>query len=135
MPAPLSILIALGLIAGLAIVLRVTYGSDRTVRRYRIADEPELEGYPVVLVADEPDGRHDELDPEPAETLLATAAPGDDRYGLLRSVVITADPVQATAIQAILRDAGIRATLATDRTGIRVLVFPEALDQARRLVR
>lgn len=136
-PAPLSILIAFALIAGLAIVLRWTYGSELTARRYRISDDQPSspDEYPVLLVDDEPDGRHDALDPAPAEALLAAAEPADERYGLLRAVLVAENRRQANAVQELLREAGIRSTLAADRAGVRVLVFPESLDEARRLLR
>lgn len=141
MPAPLSILIAFGLIAGLAIVLRWTYGSDATERRYRVHDEPTTP--PVDEPADEldmladgpPDGRHDALDPATADELLASTDPADEPFGLLRSVLVAADRPQAEAVRDVLGDAGIRATVAETGDGIRVLVFPEELDAARRLVR
>lgn len=135
-PAPLSILIAFGLIAGLAIVLRWTYGSELTARRYRIADDqPSAPDECPALFDEEPDGRHDALDPAPAEALLATAEPADKPYGLLRSVLVAENRRQADAVQELLLEAGIRSTLAADRSGVRVLVFPEALDEARRLLR
>lgn len=136
-PAPLSILIAFGLIAGLAIVLRWTYGSELTARRYRASDEQSSspDEYPALLDDDEPDGRHDALDPAPTESLLAAAGPADERYGLLRSVLVAENRRQANAVQELLREAGIRSTLTADRSGVRVLVFPESLDEARRLLR
>lgn len=138
MPAPLSLLIAFGLIAGLAIVLRWTYGSDAAERRYRVYDEPAVPrhaGHPSAMVFDEPDGRHDALDPAPAEALLAETDPDDDRFGLLRTVVVATEVRQATLVRGMLRRAGVRATIAVEPDGVRVLVFPEALDRARQILR
>lgn len=55
-------------------------------------------------------------------------------YGLLRTAATTRDLVDAELVRAHLASAGIRSTLATDLNGrIRVLVFADELDRARRL--
>lgn len=130
-PAPLSILITFGVIACLAVVLRWTYGSDASERYYPPppGDEP---GPPRVVTS-----MHDFLGPEEGETVpddWATLTE-DEGYGLLRTVLATADPAQVAAARALLRDSGIRCTVATRPDGrTAVLVFGEQLDQARRLV-
>ncbi|GGQ38821.1 hypothetical protein [Couchioplanes azureus] len=59
---------------------------------------------------------------------------GED-YGLLCPAAATRDPVIAEEIRALLRAAGIRSTSATRPDGrLVVLVFPEAVEEARRLV-
>lgn len=112
-PAPLSILVALGIIACLAIVLRWTYGQDSSDQRY-----------PAPLPTDD----------EPAE--LAGLVEPD--YGLLRSVVVTIDPDHADLVRLMLAQGGIRSTTARRPNGpyteYVVLVFGDQLDQARRLV-
>ncbi|MFI5494569.1 hypothetical protein [Actinoplanes sp. NPDC051859] len=65
---------------------------------------------------------------------LAIFDHGDD-YGLLCPAAATRDPVIAEEIRALLRAAGIRSTSATRPDGrLIVLVFPEAVEEARRLV-
>jgi hypothetical protein len=60
--------------------------------------------------------------------------PADD-YGLLLPAAITRDLVDAELVKAHLASAGIRSTLATDLDGrIRVLVFADDMDRARKLV-
>ncbi|MCP2325113.1 hypothetical protein HDA40_003620 [Hamadaea flava] len=59
--------------------------------------------------------------------------PGD--YGLLVPVASCRDQVDADLVREHLATAGIRSTLTTGVDGrIRVLVFADALDRARRLV-
>jgi hypothetical protein len=59
-----------------------------------------------------------------------------DDYGLLVAAAVTDDPEDAEEIRLLLADAGIRATRAVRGDGrVAVLVFPEAIDEARRLVR
>jgi hypothetical protein len=56
-------------------------------------------------------------------------------YGLLCTVAITADEQAAIAVAVRLAGAGIRATLATGSDGgVRVLVFEDQIEAARRLV-
>ena len=58
-----------------------------------------------------------------------------DDYGLLCAAAVTDSPDEADDIRLLLADAGIRATRAVRGDGrIAVLVFPEALEAARRLV-
>lgn len=57
-------------------------------------------------------------------------------YGLLRSVSLIGDLAIAREVRDRLRDNGVRATLATGDDGmVRVLVFADELDRARRLTR
>jgi hypothetical protein len=65
---------------------------------------------------------------------LAIFAEPDD-YGLLCPAAWTEEPEEAEEIQLLLAEAGIRATRAVRRDGrCAVLVFPEELEAARRLV-
>jgi len=58
-----------------------------------------------------------------------------DDYGLLCPAAITDEPEEAEEIRLLLADAGIRATRAVRNDArIAVLVFPEELEAARRLV-
>jgi hypothetical protein len=58
-----------------------------------------------------------------------------DDYGLLCPAAVADEPDEAEEIRLLLADAGIRATRAVRGDGrIAVLVFPEALEAARRLV-
>ncbi|GGM18778.1 hypothetical protein GCM10007977_020080 [Dactylosporangium sucinum] len=60
---------------------------------------------------------------------------GDDDYGLLRSVSAVGDLAFARDVRDRLRRNGVRATLATGHDGmVRVLVFADELDRARRLI-
>lgn len=71
--------------------------------------------------------RHDAVRPRP------DGRPDD--FGLLVPVATCRDRVDADLVREHLRTAGIRSTLATATDGrIRVLVFADALDKARRLV-
>jgi hypothetical protein len=55
--------------------------------------------------------------------------------GLLRPVAELPDRGAATALRAVLSDAGIRSTIGVRRDGrVQVLVFPDDEDRARRLV-
>jgi hypothetical protein len=57
-------------------------------------------------------------------------------YGLLCAAAVTDEPEEAEEMRLLLADAGIRATRAIRRDGrVAVLVFPEEVDAARRLVR
>jgi hypothetical protein len=142
-PAPLSILIAFGVIAGLAVVLRWTYGSDMTDRRYQLSpadgDEPADTGPDDPIDSDlesVPDGRHDTIDPAPSHDESEGSADDlDAGYGLLRTVLIVDDSRQAEGARDVLRTAGIRSTTARRSGAVRVLVFVDQLDEARRLVR
>jgi hypothetical protein len=61
--------------------------------------------------------------------------PDPEDYGLLRPAALTRDLVDAELVKAHLATGGIRSTLMTDPDGrIRVLVFADELDRARRLV-
>jgi hypothetical protein len=58
-----------------------------------------------------------------------------DDYGLLVPVATCRDRVDADLVRQHLATAGIRSTLTTNGEGhVRVLVFADALDKARRLV-
>jgi hypothetical protein len=58
-----------------------------------------------------------------------------DDYGLLVPVATCRDRVDADLVREHLATAGIRSTLTTDASGrVKVLVFADALDRARRLV-
>jgi hypothetical protein len=71
---------------------------------------------------------------EPRSAGLAILGFTDD-YGLLCPAAVTDDPRVADQIQVLLGAAGIRATQAVAADGrLAVLVFPEELDTARRLV-
>ncbi|WP_238008126.1 hypothetical protein KZZ52_06635 [Dactylosporangium sp. AC04546] len=60
---------------------------------------------------------------------------GDGDYGLLRSVSAVGDLAFARDVRDRLRRNGVRATLATGGDGmVRVLVFADELDRARRLI-
>ncbi|MBB4697095.1 hypothetical protein [Paractinoplanes abujensis] len=72
-------------------------------------------------------------EPEPG-TGLAIFGDTDD-YGLLCPAAVTTDADVADEIRQLLGQAGIRATHACDRDGRTVvLVFPEQVEAARRLV-
>ena len=65
---------------------------------------------------------------------LAIFAEPED-YGLLDTAAITDEPQTADDMRLLLRAAGIRATHAIRADGrVAVLVFPEHVDEARRLV-
>ncbi len=145
MPAPLSILIAFGLIAGLAIVLRWTYGSDPVEHRGQelptdplVDEEPANGAGPATRSTPAPeqlpDGGHDALDPAPADGHIDAAESEDEGFGLLRTVLLTEDERQASLVREILQDAGIRSTISIQGSGIAVMVFSDQLDHARRLV-
>lgn len=58
-----------------------------------------------------------------------------DDYGLLVPVATCRDRVDADLVREHLMTAGIRSTLTTDPDGrVKILVFADALDKARRLV-
>ena len=139
MPAPVSILIAFGLIAGLAIVLRWTYGSDLAERRYRVSpsdDEPVAPSPagPSQDVPPVPDGTHAALEPLPQDRVVDAAESLDEGSGLLRTVLVAETLRQATLVREVLGDAGIRSTISTANGQSRVMVFVDQLDKARRLV-
>jgi hypothetical protein len=59
---------------------------------------------------------------------------GDD-YGLLRTLALVNNLDTGQSVRALLSAGGVRATVATGGDGlVRVLVFPEEYDRARRLV-
>lgn len=141
MPAPVSILIAFGLIAGLAIVLRWTYGSDLAERRYQVspadddpitpatATDPPAPGTDLV-----PDGAHEAIDPVPHDGRVDAAEAADEGFGLLRTAYVADTDRAASLVREVLGEAGIRSTV-THRDGrISVMVFADQLDEARRLV-
>ncbi len=65
---------------------------------------------------------------------LAIFAEPDD-YGLLCAAAVTDGPDEAEEIRLLLAGAGIRATRGVRSDGrVAVLVFPEEVDEARRLV-
>lgn len=58
-----------------------------------------------------------------------------DDYGLLCAAAVTDSPDEAEEIRLLLASAGIRATRGVRRDGrVAVLVFPEEVDDARRLM-
>ena len=57
-----------------------------------------------------------------------------DEYGLLVSVSAPPTYVEAEIVRRALEDAGIRATLAQTLAGPRLMVFPEDVDRARRII-
>jgi hypothetical protein len=59
--------------------------------------------------------------------------PGD--FGLLQPVTVVRTVDDATMLRAVLRDAGIRGTIADAPGGFAVLVFRDDVDRARSLVR
>jgi hypothetical protein len=62
-------------------------------------------------------------------------APPPADYGLLRTVSMVGDLAFAREVRNRLRDNGVRATLATSPDGmVRILVFADELDHARRLI-
>lgn len=72
-------------------------------------------------------------EPDPG-TGLAIFSDSED-YGLLCPAAVTTDPEVAYEIRRLLGDADIRATQTYDRDGRTVvLVFPEQVEAARRLV-
>jgi hypothetical protein len=76
-------------------------------------------------------------EPDPLDDLypggLDLLGPGDD-YGLLCPAALACDPDTADDVRRLLGQAGIRSTHGTRPDGrIAVLVFPEELDEARRL--
>jgi hypothetical protein len=74
----------------------------------------------------------DENDPMPHG--LAIFREPDD-YGLLCPAAVTGEPDVADEIRGLLSKAGIRSTQALSADGrVAVLVFPEELEEARRLV-
>jgi hypothetical protein len=59
-------------------------------------------------------------------------AGGDEEFGLLRTVALSADLAAARAVRDRLMALGIRATVGTDSAGFaRVLVFGDAYEDAR----
>jgi hypothetical protein len=59
-------------------------------------------------------------------------APGDDEFGLLRTVALASDLASARAVRDRLLVFGFRATVGTDRDGfVRVLVFVDEYERAR----
>jgi hypothetical protein len=57
---------------------------------------------------------------------------GDQEFGLLRTVALSADLASARAVRDRLLALGIRATVGTDSTGFaRVLVFQDEYEDAR----
>jgi hypothetical protein len=57
-----------------------------------------------------------------------------DEYGLLVSVAAPPNYIEAEMVRRALEDAGIRATLAQTLAGPRLMVFPEDVERARRVV-
>jgi hypothetical protein len=71
------------------------------------------------------------LRPQPA-VRRAKAAGGDEEFGLLRTVALSADLAAARAVRDRLMALGIRATVGTDNAGFaRVLVFGDEYEDAR----
>ncbi|GAA4211329.1 hypothetical protein [Actinocatenispora rupis] len=141
MPAPVSILIAFGLIAGLAIVLRWTYGSDLAERRYQVSpadDDPitpaAATGPPFPAHDLVPDGAHEAIDPAPHDHRVDAAESGDEGFGLLRTAYVADTDRAASLVREVLAEAGIRSTVAHRAGRLAVMVFADQLDEARRLV-
>lgn len=98
-------LIAFGVIAGLGAILRWTFDSDIARTQAKIFGA---------------------ADPEPAAT---------EDYGLLSVAGVVTSEDDAHALQRMLADAGIRATITPAPDGhMRVLVFTSDLETARRVV-
>jgi len=57
-----------------------------------------------------------------------------DEYGLLVSVSAPPTYIEAEIVRLALEDAGIRATLAQTLAGPRLMVFPEDVERARKVV-
>lgn len=102
-------LIAIGMMAALAAVLRWTF-TDR--------DRPAGPGGADRVAARVP-------------RRFSRPAPAD--FGLLRPVATLPDPQAAAELRDRLRAAGIRSTTATHGDLVHVLVFEAEVDQARRL--
>lgn len=139
MPAPVSILIAFGLIAGLAIVLRWTYGSDLSERRYHVSPSDDDPASPAavdapVVTPPVPDGTHEAIEQAAQDQVVDAPESADEGYGLLRTVLVAENQRQATLVREVLADAGIRSTISTEGDSARVMVFVDQLDKARRLV-
>jgi hypothetical protein len=65
---------------------------------------------------------------------LTPSPPSKADYGLLRTVSMVGDLAFAREVRNRLRSNGVRATLATGPDGmVRILVFADELDRARRL--
>jgi hypothetical protein len=63
----------------------------------------------------------------------AAGSRGD--FGLLRTAAVVDDIAKARHMKELLREAGIRSTVASEADGrVRVLVFEKEIDEARRLV-
>ena len=68
----------------------------------------------------------------PGRASRARAAGGDEEFGLLRTVALSADLAAARAVRDRLMALGIRATVGTDSAGFaRVLVFGDEYEDAR----
>ncbi|GAA0936845.1 hypothetical protein [Virgisporangium aurantiacum] len=68
----------------------------------------------------------------PARAGRARTAGGDEEFGLLRTVALSADLAAARAVRDRLMALGIRATVGTDSAGFaRVLVFGDEYEDAR----
>jgi hypothetical protein len=66
-------------------------------------------------------------------TALAVSSRGGD-YGLLVPVATVRTPADAEMLRSLLREAGIRCTIAADADGAEVLVFRADAGRARELV-
>lgn len=67
--------------------------------------------------------------------VAAPASPGNSsEYGLLVPVASPSTYIEGEVLRRQLEDAGIRANLATTLDGPRVLVWPDDVDKARRLL-
>jgi hypothetical protein len=68
----------------------------------------------------------------PGRASKAGGAGGDEEFGLLRTVALSADLAAAKAVRDRLMALGIRATVGTDNAGFaRVLVFGDEYEAAR----
>jgi hypothetical protein len=66
---------------------------------------------------------------------IGPPAPGLDDYGLLRTLALVERLDTGQSVRALLSAGGVRATVATGSDGlVRVLVFPDEYDRARRMV-
>lgn len=72
----------------------------------------------------------------PAASLVAPPPrPGPpDAYGLLVPVAQPTDDANGAALRALLARAGVRAALVPTRDGLRLMVFPDDVSRARRLL-
>ncbi len=134
----MGIVVAFAVVAGLALVLRWTFGSDlpSDQARHERTDQAGSSATPTARPTSTAGSGSRALPrAHPAGRRAARAAgTEDDRFGLLRTVTVVADAAAAEPLREVLSDAGIRSTTGAGRNGgVRVLVFEQDLDRARRL--